>query len=179
MKKSIPRLIGALAGLLFGAGVALASDTDMHSTEMKSEIEMEYGPDTIVMLGDLELSDPFTRATPPSAKTGGGFMTITNSGEADDRLVSVTSPAAAVVELHLMTMENEVMVMRSSPEGFVIPAGESVKLAPGGKHLMFMQLGGPFVEGAVVPVTLVFERAGSVDLELPVAPIGAKSFVPE
>ncbi|HHG89320.1 MAG TPA: copper chaperone PCu(A)C [Devosia sp.] len=159
MNKRILAIIITLGGLIWGGIPALAQQS--------------------VVVGELELSGAFTRATPPNAKTGGGFVTITNNGEMDDQLVSVSSPAAAVVELHTMKMENEVMVMRSSPDGFAVPAGEVTELSPGGKHIMFMQITEPFRMGNLVPVTLVFERAGSVDLMLPVAPIGAKSYVPE
>ncbi len=159
MKRKILAVLVALGGLIWVSAPALAQQN--------------------IVIGELELSGAFTRATPPRAKTGGGFLSITNSGKTDDRLIFVTSPAAAVVELHVMSMENEVMVMGSRPEGFVIPAGETVELAPGGKHIMFMQIAEPFKMGTMVPVTLVFERAGSVDLMLPVAPVGAKSFVPE
>ncbi len=159
MNKKILAISITLGALLWGGAPALAQQN--------------------VVIGELELSGGFTRVTPPRAKTGGGFVTITNNGEVDDQLVSVSSPAAAVVELHTMKMENEVMVMGSSPEGFPVPAGEVTELAPGGKHIMFMQLNAPFKMGTMVPVTLVFERAGSVELMLPVAPIGAKSYVPE
>lgn len=126
-----------------------------------------------VTVGELELSAPFTRATLPNAPVGGGFLTITNTGEADDRLVSATSPAAGDVQLHEMSMKDGVMEMRALPDGITIPAGESVSLEPGGLHIMFMDLAGPFEQGAEVPVTLTFERAGAVDIALPVRGFGA------
>lgn len=128
-----------------------------------------------VHLGNLTLSHAFTRAMPPTAKAGGGYVTITNTGSEADRLIAVSSPAAPVVQLHQMKMDGDVMMMSELPDGIVIPAGGSVALAPGGLHIMFMQVPTPFAEGDTVSVTLTFEHAGKIDLELPVAPLGAKS----
>ena len=128
-----------------------------------------------VTLGDLTISDGFSRATLPNAPVGGGFLTITNKGAADDRLIAATSPAAADVQLHEISMEGDVMKMRELAEGIPVPAGETVSLQPGGLHLMFMQLTGPLVEGTSFPVTLTFEKAGTVTVELSVASSGAKA----
>lgn len=122
----------------------------------------------VVHLGAINISLPFTRATLPNAPVGGGFLTIENEGPDADRLVSASSPAADVVQIHEMKMEGEVMKMRPLPEGLELPAGETVVLSPGGLHLMFMGLKQAFVEGETVPVTLVFERAGTVEIALPV-----------
>lgn len=134
---------------------------------------MQAGTDVAapVTLGDLTLEGGFTRATPPGAQVGGGFVTITNGGDADDRLVSASSPVAGHVEIHEMAMEGDVMRMRELPDGLPIPAGEAVELKPGGYHLMFMELKKPLVEGETVPVTLVFEKSGEVQLDLPVGPM--------
>jgi copper(I)-binding protein len=122
----------------------------------------------VVHLGPLNISAPFTRATLPNAPVGGGFLTVENTGTEADRLISASSPAADVVQIHEMSMQGDVMKMRELGDGLEIPAGQSVVLAPGGFHLMFMGLKQAFVEGTTVPVTLVFEKAGAVDLELPV-----------
>lgn len=126
------------------------------------------------MAGDLEFTAAFARAMPPAAPTGGGFVTITNHGDTDEMLTGATSPSAGMVELHQMVMENDIMKMGEVEGGLAIPAGETVTLAPGGYHLMFMQVTAPFAEGDTVTVTLHFEHQGDVDLMLPVAPIGAK-----
>ena len=128
---------------------------------------------SVITVGPIEISQPFTRASLPNAPAGGGFMTITNTGTEDDRLVSAASSVAARVELHEMAMEGDVMKMRPMAEGIVIPAGETVSLEPGGLHVMFMGLSAPFIEGEAVTVTLTFEKAGSVDVELPVAGVSA------
>ena len=130
----------------------------------------------VIHLGPLNISGPFTRATLPNAPVGGGFLTIENTGAEADRLVSASSPAAAQVQIHEMGMEGEVMRMRPLPDGLLLPAGETTVLAPGGYHLMFMGLAGAFVEGETVPVTLVFEHAGTVDVDLPV--LGAAADAP-
>ena len=78
-----------------------------------------------------------------------------------------------MVQLHEMTVVDDVMKMGEVPGGIVIPAGETVALAPGGLHIMFMNVPAPFAEGDTVPVTLTFEKAGSVDLELHVEALGA------
>ena len=125
-------------------------------------------------IGDLMLSDPFTRATLPNAPVAGGFVTIMNMGDADDTLIAATSDIAGATEIHTMEMDGDVMRMRELDDGLPIPAGETVTLKPGGFHLMFMQLGQPLVEGETVSVTLTFETAGEVTLDLPVGATNAK-----
>ncbi|EKF43071.1 Nuclear export factor GLE1 [Nitratireductor indicus C115] len=124
-------------------------------------------------LGKLEIEAPWTRATPPGAKAAGGFLIVTNTGGEADRLVSAEAGIAGRVELHTMSMTDGVMKMRHLPEGIDIPAGETVKLAPGGLHVMFMELKEPITQDAPVPVTLTFEKAGQVEVEMTVAPPGA------
>ncbi|MET3898813.1 copper(I)-binding protein [Devosia sp. UYZn731] len=134
-----------------------------------------HGPAAPVAVGTLELSGGFARATLPNAPVGGAFVTITNKGATDDRLVSVSSPAADVGQIHDMSMEGDVMKMRQLPDGVVIPAGETVTLEPAGLHMMFMGLKQPFVEGQTVKITLTFEAAGRVDLDVPVLGAAADS----
>lgn len=122
----------------------------------------------VIHLGAINISLPFTRATLPNAPVGGGFMTIENEGPDADRLISASSPVAADVQIHEMAMQGDVMKMRHLSEGLELPGGETVTLAPGGYHLMFMGLKQAFVEGETVPVTLVFEKAGAVEISLPV-----------
>ena len=127
-----------------------------------------------VTIGDLELTGGFTKAMLPGQPVGGGFITIHNSGHHDDRLVSVSSPSAGEVQLHEMAMQGEVMKMRALDDGIAIPAGETVSLQPGGLHMMFMAVKEPFVEGKTVNVTLTFEKAGTVDVSLPVISASGK-----
>ncbi|MGO1773443.1 MAG: copper chaperone PCu(A)C [Halomonas sp.] len=121
----------------------------------------------------MEVVQPWARATPPGAATGGGFVTITNRGEASDTLVGATSSLTDRVEIHIMEMDGDVMRMQHLPGGIEIPAGETVTLAPGGLHLMFMALSSPIEEGQPIYVTLDFQHAGSIETELQVLPVGA------
>lgn len=145
------------------------------ATTDKKEMAHGASHDGVVKAGDLQLSGAFTRAMAPNAGSGGGFVTITNHGHDDDRLVGVKSDAANRVEIHEMKMEGDVMKMGQLHDGIAILAGETVTLEPGGLHIMFMQVEDRFVEGEMVPVTLVFEKAGDVDVMLQVGGAAAKS----
>ena len=123
--------------------------------------------------GSLKIGHPWARATPPTAPSGGGFLTVTNTGTTADRLVSATSPAAGQVQVHEMKMDGTIMRMREVENGLEIPPGATVALAPGGFHLMMMGLKAPLKEGTRVPLTLVFEKAGKIDVELMVMALGA------
>jgi periplasmic copper chaperone A len=125
-------------------------------------------------LGSLEITQPWTRATAPTAKSGGGYVTITNKGTTADRLVAARSGASGKVEIHEMKMDGSVMRMRELDKGLEIPPGATVTLKPGGYHVMFMELKAPFAKDAKVPVTLVFEKAGSVDVTFVVQEMGAR-----
>lgn len=127
-----------------------------------------------VKVGDLELSAGFTRAMLPNQPVGGGFITITNTGSTDDVLIGAESPSADHMELHEMAMEGDVMKMRPVKNGIPVPAGQTVELKPGGLHMMFMKVTEPFVEGGKVNVKLTFQKAGSVDVVLPVGPAKGK-----
>ncbi|KUF12189.1 copper chaperone PCu(A)C [Pseudoponticoccus marisrubri] len=118
-------------------------------------------------LADITVSDAYARAA--NTKAGAAFMMIENTGETDDRLVEARSEIAHRVELHThQDMGDGVMRMTHVEEGFVIPAGGSHALARGGDHVMFMGLKQPMAQGDTVSVTLVFEQAGEVALEIPV-----------
>ena len=122
----------------------------------------------IVHLGDINISLPFTRATLPNAPVAGGFLTIENTGTEPDRLISARSDIAGDTQIHEMAMQGDVMKMRQLADGLEIPAGETVVLAPGGFHIMFMGLKQALVEGESITVTLTFEKAGTVDVVLPI-----------
>lgn len=122
-------------------------------------------------LGDLTIGHPWTRQTAPAQKNGGGFLTVANSGKQADRLIAATSPAAAKVEIHTMSMDGGVMRMRPVPGGLAVPAGGTLALKPGGYHLMLIGLKQPLALGKLVPLTLRFERAGTVTVQLKVEAI--------
>lgn len=131
-------------------------------------------PGAPATLGELVISDYWSRATLPNQKVGGGYLAIENRGSEDDRLVSVSSPVTDRAEIHAMEMNGDVMTMRRLDDGLAIPAGETVELAPGGLHLMLQELQEGLVEGETVEVTLGFEKAGEVTLTLPILAIGAE-----
>lgn len=124
-------------------------------------------------VGALVLEAPWIRATPGGAQVAGGYVKITNTGTEPDRLVGGTFPVAAAVEVHEMAMTDGVMKMRGLPNGLEIKPGASVDLKPGGYHLMFQKLQNPLKEGQTVKGTLAFEKAGSVEVEYKVMPIGS------
>jgi hypothetical protein len=124
-------------------------------------------------LGALEIDQPWARATPPTAPTGGGYLSVKNTGTTPDRLMSASSPAAGAVQVHQMKMEGSIMRMRELDGPLEIKPGETVTLAPGGLHLMMLGLKEPLKQGENVPLTLVFEKAGKVDVELAVVAMGA------
>lgn len=126
----------------------------------------------------LEISHPWSRATPPGATTGAGYLAITNPGKTPDRLVGGSTPVAAKLEIHEMSMTGGVMRMRPVAGGLVIGAGQTVTLKPGGYHLMLIGLKRPLKAGEQVPVTLTFERAGPVKTALDVQATGAAPAAP-
>ena len=128
--------------------------------------------------GDLVISQPWSRATPGGAKIGGGYLTIENKGSAPDRLMSASGDFAGRVEIHEMAIKDGVMTMRQLDKGLVIEPGKTVKLAPGGYHLMLMELKTPLKQGDKLPVTLEFEKAGKVTLSLDVQGVGAPGPAP-
>ena len=126
-----------------------------------------------VKAGDLVITQAWTRATPSGAKIGGGYLTIENKGSTPDRLINGSADVAGKVEVHEMAMKNGVMTMRPLDNGLTIEPGKTVKLAPGGYHLMMFDLKSPLKQGDKVPVTLQFEKAGKVQVTLDVQGVGA------
>ena len=120
-------------------------------------------------LGQLIIDHPYTRSTVPGQKVAGGFMKIENKGAAD-QLVSASSPVAGEMQLHTMTMDGNVMKMREV-KMIEVPANGSVELKPGGLHLMFMDIKAPLKAGESVPVKLKFQKAGEVEIKVPVRDI--------
>ena len=120
---------------------------------------------------NLEISGGFARATAPLAKVGATFLTIRSLGAAD-RLVGFASPLCNRPELHTHINDDGIMRMRQV-EAIEVPAGGVAELKPGGFHLMMIDLNEQLVEGGTVALTLVFEKAGEVALEVPVLAMGA------
>ena len=117
----------------------------------------------------LTIGHPYAIATPASSKTGAGYLTITNQGSEPDRLIAVEA-AFPMVRVHSTTTDAAGVARMSEVETVEIAPGGTVALEPGGMHVMFMGLSGPLVEGEKIDATLVFERAGAVEVQFNVEP---------
>ena len=126
-----------------------------------------------IKAGDLVITQAWSRATPGGAKIAGGYLTIENKGTAPDRLIGGSAEVSDKIQVHEMAVNNGVMTMRRLDKGLTIEPGKMIKLAPGGYHLMLMDLKAPLKQGDKVPVTLEFEKAGKVKLSLDVQGVGA------
>lgn len=132
-------------------------------------------PDAAAQAGDLVVKQAWSRPTPAGAKVASGYLTIENKGTAPDRLLGGSSDAAAKVEVHEMATKDGVMTMRELEGGLAIAPGTTVKLAPGGYHLMLTDIKKPLRQGDTVTVTLSFEKAGKKDVTFSVLGMGAKA----
>lgn len=121
-------------------------------------------------VGSLEIHHPWSKAMNTGAKTGGGFMKITNHGTEPDRLIKISSDVAGLIQVHEMKVDNGMMTMGEIPGGLEIAPGATVELAPGAIHVMFMGVKQPFKEGEKVKAVLTFEKAGDVAVEFSVGP---------
>jgi hypothetical protein len=137
-----------------------------------SNVVLAQAVTKMVTTNAIKIEDAYTRATVPGQKVAGGFLKIQNKGNAPDQLVSASSPSAGEVQIHEMAMEGNVMKMRQVKD-IAVPANGSVELKPGGYHLMFLDLKGPFVAGETIPVKLKFSKSGEVEVKMPVNAMGA------
>jgi copper(I)-binding protein len=120
-----------------------------------------------VKVGNLKIENPQARATVPAQKMSGGFMKIENDSAAADKLISASSSVSKSMELHTMSMDNNVMRMREV-KSIDLPAKSKVELKPGGLHLMFIDLNKQLKAGDIIPVKLKFEKAGEVEVKFQV-----------
>lgn len=125
---------------------------------------------TAAFAGDMaiKVTDSYARSASPAAKTGAAFITLMNMSDMDDRLIGVASPAAKRVELHTHIEDDGIMRMIHVKDGFPVEAGGTITMQRGGQHVMLMGLTGALEQGAMVPVTLTFEKAGAVEIMVPV-----------
>jgi len=126
-------------------------------------------------VGNLKIGHPWARATPKGASVGGGYLKITNTGTAADRLVGGSTDIAGSFEVHEMKMEGSVMKMRPVAGGLEIKPGQTVTLDPSGYHVMFVGLKDQLKQGERFKATLEFAKAGKVDVDFAIEGIGAKS----
>jgi copper(I)-binding protein len=124
-------------------------------------------------VGDLRIERPWSRATPPGTPVGAGYMTIVNTADEPDRLIAAGSPAAGRVQIHRSVKKDGTSSMMHQKDGVVVPPEGRLEFSPGGYHLMLMQLEAPLEQGQRVPVTLQFERAGRIQVDLMVRALTA------
>ena len=124
-------------------------------------------------VGSVQITQPWARATPKGASAGAAYMTVTNKGTTPERLSCVSSDVAAVCQIHEMSMVDGVMKMRPVEGGLEIKPGETVTLKPGGFHVMLLNLRHPLQQGQSLEATLKLETAGTVQVQFPIAAIGA------
>jgi copper(I)-binding protein len=122
--------------------------------------------------GAIEIDHPYARSTAAGQPNGGGYMKLVNGGGAADRLLSVSANVARSVELHEMAMDGNVMRMRQV-DGIALQSGQTVELKPGGYHVMFVGLKAPLKAGDSFPMTLKFEKAGEVKVQVKIEAPGA------
>jgi copper(I)-binding protein len=116
-------------------------------------------------VGKLVIGHPWARPTATGMPTGVAYLSITNHGAREDTLLGAQTPVAARVEFHRTSFEGGMAMMR--PAGLlVIRPGDTLAAAPGGLHLMLVDLKAPLEKGAKVPLTLIFKEAGSITVEL-------------
>lgn len=155
------------AAALLGAGLLSACNSAPEAPpEMESEAEAG--------ISKITVTQGWSRETAQGQEVGGAFMAITNTGTAADRLTGGSSPVADEVQVHTVDMTDGVMRMRQLEDGLEVPAEGGVTLKPGSFHIMLIGLKHPLKRGETVPLTLTFTKAGPVDVELSVEPIGAQ-----
>lgn len=123
--------------------------------------------------GDIEIVHPFFRATPPGAPTGAGYVIVRNQGAEPDRLLAIETEAAASVTFHRTVVEDGLAKMVPIEGGIVIPPNGEYRLGLDGTHAMLEGLTAPIGLGQVIEGTLIFEKAGRVDVTFEVEPAGA------
>ena len=144
-------LLAMVAALTLAVPAAQIHDARAHGTQQ----------------GSLLIDHAWARDTGGRTGAGAAYMKIVNEGEQMERLIGATSPAANVVELHTHIRDGDIMRMRQV-DNIEVGAGQSVDLKPGGLHVMLIGLTGPLKEGASFPLTLTFEQAGEVTVEVKV-----------
>ena len=120
---------------------------------------------------NVPIDHPWSRPTPPGVPVGVGYMAITNHSDKDITFTSATTPRAKNVSIHESAMKDGTMTMRPLKDGLTIPAGDTVELKPHSYHLMLEELEAPLKEGESIPLTVTFEGAEAMEIELEVAPL--------
>ncbi|MBB5073799.1 hypothetical protein HNQ69_000925 [Bartonella callosciuri] len=119
-------------------------------------------------VGDIEILNPWTRATPKGIKVGNGYLYIINHSNTPDRLISVSTEGVQTTEIHSMAVVNDIMKMEHMHNGIEIPGNGEITLKPGGNHIMFIGLSQPFEPGDKISAKLMFEKAGTIKIDFSV-----------
>ena len=139
------------------------------STLLAATAALTFALPTFAFAGDMMIKDPYARASTKMSSSGAAFMILANHGSEDDRLIAAHSDIAERVELHTHIQDAKgVMQMREVEGGFPVPAGEMHALARGGDHVMFLGLNTALNQGDIIHLTLTFEKAGDIVVEVPV-----------
>jgi iron complex outermembrane receptor protein len=112
-------------------------------------------------IGKILIAHPWSRPTAPGMSMGVAYFSLENRGSADDVLLHASTAAATRVEFHQTTFNEGIARMRPLTQ-VVLPAGKTVKVEPGGIHMMLVGLQKPLESGAQVPLTLEFRDAGKI-----------------
>jgi copper(I)-binding protein len=120
----------------------------------------------------IQIDTPWARAS--AGRTSAAYLTLKNAGEVDDRLVAAATPAARRVELHNMTMDGNVMRMHAVP-AIPVAARGTAELKPGGLHIMLIDLKSPLKRGDRIALTLKFEKASEITVDVPIEAPGASA----
>jgi len=119
------------------------------------------------LAGDIRIRQAFATPTPPGSRIGAAYLSATNQGKQEDRLVKAASPAASRVELHTGEIGADGVMRMRELDAIPVPAGTTTEMQPGGGlHLMLMELTKPLVQGESFPMTLEFERGGKVEVQV-------------
>lgn len=153
--------------LFTSARIALAATVALVAAGAGVATAHEYSAKSVTV------AHPWARATPPGAKVGAAYLEIAAAKQGADALIAARAEVAGRVEIHTHKHEDGIMKMQQI-ERLPVAAGQSVVLKPSGDHIMLMDLKKPLVEGDLLPITLVFEKAGEITVEATVEPIGAK-----
>lgn len=116
----------------------------------------------------IGITDAWARVTLGNIANSAAYFSIENGGKSDDRLIDARGDISKKIELHTHIRDGDVMRMRRLDTGVAVPAGKSVAFAPGGHHVMLIGVKSPLKEGNTIALTLVFEKAGTIVVNVPV-----------
>lgn len=152
--RQLQSMLAGLLALSLGLGVGAAS-------------AHEFSSKTVT------ISHPWARATPPGATVGAAYLEIAASKAGGDKLIGGRADIAGRVEIHTHERSGDVVKMKQV-DALAVKAGKSVVLKPSGDHIMLVDLKQPLKEGDLLKMTLSFEKAGDIEVEATVEPVGAK-----